>query len=284
MLSVSMLSAYEYCSRKLFLNYVLNIREPAKRSTSLGTIRHETYDGINKTEEELVKSIKSWLKKEEILDLYKKRYREILASVIRANKDLLKEINLNLGDVFKQVWPLILEESETRASALYEFIQMNNIYGEELWEKLTPKIKSEVKIVSESLNLIGYIDQLEVYKTGIVPVELKTGSCPKEGVWPGHKLQIAAYAMLAEEAFKQEVKEGFIFYLDKKEKRHIAMNPFLKEEIKDLIKKIGLLLDSFDLPEKVTNLNKCQSCGLKDICQNEQLLKDKLEETKKQKS
>ena len=49
--------------------------------------------------------------------------------------------------VFKQVWPLILEESETRASALYEFIQMHNIYGEELWEKLTPKIKSELNRV-----------------------------------------------------------------------------------------------------------------------------------------
>jgi CRISPR-associated protein Cas4 len=283
MLSVSMLSSYEYCKRKLFLNYVLKFFEPVKKSTSLGTIRHETYDGINKAEESLVKSIKQRLKKEEILDIYKQKYSEILREVIRKNKRNLEELKIDLGEVFKNVWPLILEESETRASYLFEFIQMNNVYGEELWEKLTPKIHSEVRIESEKLNLKGIIDQLEIYKAGIVPVELKTGSMPNEGVWPGHRLQIAAYALLAQEHFKQEVKEGFVLYLDQKERRHIAMNPFMIEEIKDLIKKIDNLLSSKQLPEIVSNTNKCNQCGLRDICNNEQLLKDKLEELKNRK-
>jgi len=276
MLSVSMLCSYDYCKRKLFLNYVLGIREPFKKATSLGTIRHETYDGINKVEEELVKSIKHRLTKEEIIDLHKKKYREILADVIKNNKKPLEELDLNLGEVFKQVWPLILEESETRASNLYEFIQMNNIYGEELWEKLTPKTQSEIRIESENLNLKGIIDQLEIYPAGIVPIDLKTGKMPKEGVWPSHKIQIAAYAMLAEEHFNQKIKEGFIHYLDHKEKRHIAMNPFLKQEIKDLIKKVESILNSKKLPEIVSNLNKCTNCGIKDICNNEKELKSKL--------
>jgi CRISPR-associated protein Cas1 len=138
-----------------------------------------------------------------------------------------------------------------------------------------------VRIESEKLNLKGIIDQLEVYKQGIVPVELKTGSMPNEGVWPGHRLQIAAYALLAQEHFNQEVKEGFVLYLDHKERRHIAINPFTIEEIKDLIKKIELLLHTKKLPETVSNTNKCRQCGLKDVCQNEQLLKDKLDEIKK---
>jgi CRISPR-associated protein Cas4 len=276
-----MLSGYEYCKRKLFLNYVLKFFEPVKKSTSLGTIRHETYDGINKAEEEIVKSIKHFIKREEISDLYKQKYREILAKVIRKNKKDLEELKLNLGEVFKQVWPLILDESETRSKTIFEFIQMNKLYGEELWQRLTPKIHSEVRIESEKLNLKGIIDQLEVYKQGIVPVELKTGSMPNEGVWPGHRLQIAAYALLAQEHFNQEVKEGFVLYLDHKERRHIAINPFTIEEIKDLIKKIELLLHTKKLPETVSNTNKCRQCGLKDVCQNEQLLKDKLDEIKK---
>ena len=276
MLSVSMLCSYDYCKRKLFLNYVLGIREPYKKATSLGTIRHETYDGINKVEEELVKSIKHRMSKDEIIDMYKRKYREILANVIKNNKEPLEELELNLGKVFKQVWPLILEESGTRASTLYEFIQMNNIYGEELWEKLTPKIQSEIRIESGNLNLKGIIDQLEIYPAGIVPIDLKTGKMPNEGVWPSHKIQVAAYAMLAEEHFNQEIKEGFVHYLDHKEKRHIAMNPFLKQEIKDLIKKVESILNSKKLPEIVSNLNKCANCGLKDICGNEKELKDKL--------
>lgn len=276
MLSVSMLCSYEYCKRKLFLNYVLGVWEPVKKATSLGTIRHETYDGINKIEETLVKSIKQRLKREEILDLYKQKYREILADIIRKNKKDLEELKLNLGEVFKNVWPLILEESETRGNYLFDFIQMNNVYGEELWEKLSPKIKSELRIESEKLNLKGIIDQLEVYKNGIVPVELKTGSCPNEGVWPGHKIQIAAYALLAQEHFNQNVKEGFVLYLDHKERRHISINPFLIDEIKDLVIKVDKLLKSKDLPELASNNNKCRSCGIKDICCNESLIKDKL--------
>jgi len=276
MLSVSMLTSYEYCKRKLFLNYVLGIREPYKKSTSLGTIRHETYDGINKAEEELVKSIKYRMAKDEILDIYKQKYRQILANVIKNNKQALEELKLNLGDVFKQVWPLILEESETRVNALFEFIQMNNIYGDELWEKLTPKIQSEIRIESAKLNLKGIIDQLEVYKAGVVPIEIKTGKCPNQGVWPGHKIQIAAYAMLAQEHFNQKIKEGFIHYLDHKERRHIAINAFLVDEIKDKIKKVENLLKEKKLPEITANLNKCTNCGLKDTCNNEKLLEEQL--------
>ena len=46
---------------------------------------------------------------------------------------------------------------------------------------------------------------MEIYENGYVPIELKTGKMPKEGVWPGHKVQIAAYSMLIEEKFKTEV-------------------------------------------------------------------------------
>jgi CRISPR-associated protein Cas4 len=277
-----MLSGYEYCKRKLFLNYALGFWEPVKKSTSLGTIRHATYDGINKAEESIVKSIKQRLAKEEINDLYKQKYSEILREVIRKNKKDLEELKLDLGEVFKNVWPLILEESELRSNSLFEFIQMNNIYGEELWERLTPKIRSELRIESETLNLKGIIDQLEVYKNGVVPIELKTGSCPKEGVWPGHRIQVAAYALLAQEYFKQQIKEGFVHYLDQKERRHIAINLFMLDEIKDLIAKVTKTLNSKVLPEIVSNTNKCNQCGLKDICQNEQLLKDKLDAIKKQ--
>jgi CRISPR-associated protein Cas4 len=276
MLSVSMLSSYEYCKRKLFLNYVLGIREPFKKSTSLGTIRHETYDGINKIEEELIRSIKSFIPKEDLLDVYRARYREILANVIRSNKKPLEELGLNLGEVFKQVWPLILEESETRVKSLFKFIQMHKIYGDELWNKLIPKIKSELRIESKELNLKGIIDQLEVYPSGIVPIELKTGSMPREGVWPGHKVQIAAYALLAEQHFDKEIKECFVHYLDQRERRHIPMNPFLRDEIKERIENVEILLNSRNIPEKVMNQNKCVSCGVKEQCYNEKLLEKQL--------
>jgi CRISPR-associated protein Cas4 len=280
MLSVSMLCSYDYCKRKLFLNYVLGFREPYKKSTSLGTIRHETYDQINKIEGSLVKSIISLKSKEELMNLYKTKYREILTNVIKNNKKQLEELNIKLNDVFKDVWPLILEESEIRAENIYQFILKNNVLGEELWAKIIPKIKSEIRIESKDLHLKGIIDQLDIYPDAVIPIDLKTGSMPKEGVWPSHKIQIAAYAMLAEAKFNKEIKEGFIHYLDQKEKRRISINIFLKDEIKELVKKVENILKNKELPPVVENINKCTNCGLKDVCGNENELKKTIDSIK----
>ena len=56
-ISVSMLSSYLYCPRKLFLQQVLAVEEPPKESLVLGSLRHEIYDFINQSEEKIVTSI-----------------------------------------------------------------------------------------------------------------------------------------------------------------------------------------------------------------------------------
>jgi len=50
-----------------------------------------------------------------------------------------------------------------------------------------PILISEQRIGSDKLQLKGIVDRIEVYENGYVPVELKTGKIPKEGVWPGHR-------------------------------------------------------------------------------------------------
>ena len=53
-ISVSMLSTYLYCPRMLFLQKVLAVEEPPKESIVLGSLRHEIYDFINKSEQKIV--------------------------------------------------------------------------------------------------------------------------------------------------------------------------------------------------------------------------------------
>lgn len=280
MLSVTHLSSYLYCQRKLYLQQVLGLYEPPKEALVKGSIRHKTYENINLAEEELVKSIKKGMTLKDLKGKYHQKYRGILLQVIKQNKEDLKQFNLLPQDLFKNVWPLILSESETRATAVYNFILKHNIFGQELWEKLTPKIESELRIESEKLGLKGVIDQIEIYKRRFVPVELKTGKSPREGVWPGHKIQLIAYALLMEEKFNIGIKEGFVNYLDTKEKRHIALNPFMRMEVKELIKKVNSLLDSDKIPDFEKNQNKCFNCGLKEDCYNEKKLNQLLEEIK----
>lgn len=269
-ISVSMLSAYLFCSRKLFLQQVLALKEPPKESTILGSLRHEIYDFINRSEEKIVTTIKEKIQYNELITTYKSFYSKALREKIIKNKSRIKEVNLDIVDVFKKTWPLILDEAEIRAKNIFDFIQKYNVYGHDLWEKLTPKIISEIWVDSDKLQLKGIIDKVEIYENGYVPIELKTGKMPKEGVWPGHKVQIAAYSMLIEEKFKTEVKEGFVNYLDAKQTRHIAINPFMRQEILDLVKEVQEMLKSQDLPNYCENKNKCVNCGLRETCYNKE--------------
>jgi CRISPR/Cas system-associated exonuclease Cas4 (RecB family) len=82
--------------------------------------------------------------------------------------------------------------------------------------------------------------------------------------------------LMLEEAFNQPVKEGFIRYLDLKDNRKIVMNPFLKIEILELRDKVIDLLNSSSPPPTSKSQNKCNACGLKDACYNEQLVDEKV--------
>ena len=93
---------------------------------------------------------------------------------------------------------------------------------------------------------------------------------PQDGVWPSHRIQIAAYSLLLQEKFNKQIKEGFVVYLDSKEKRHIAINPYMQEEVKQLVNEVIALLESKELPDFCDNENKCRKCGLKEKCYNKE--------------
>lgn len=280
-ISVTILSSYLYCKRKLFLEKVLGITEPIKEVMVKGSIRHETYDRINKIEESIVKSFKEKTKFKEMHEKYIHSYAGLLREVIKKNKKKLALFNLDELKVFKNMFPRFVMEGESRALNIYNFMNKYNVYGEDLWQRLTPKIKSEYKIKSNSLLLSGIIDQIEEYPEGIVPIELKTGSIPKEGVWPGHMIQIGAYALLLEEEFGKEIKEGFVHYLDNNERRQVVINPFLKEEVVGLRTKVIELLNSKEIPDICNNEKKCAVCGIKKDCFDEKLLNKKIKKIKK---
>lgn len=268
-ISVSMLSTYLYCPRLLFLQKVLEVEEVPKEAVVLGSIRHESFDSINKKEENLVVSLKKPTDLDYLSQLYKQAHSKLLREVIIKNKSRLKEVDVKLIEAFKKNWPNLQEEAETRAKNIFSFIEKHNIYGKELWEKLSPKIQSEFRIESDELQLKGIIDQVYVYEDNYIPIELKTGKSPKDGVWPGHRIQIGAYALMLEEKFKIPIKEGIVRYLDSKEKRQIVINPFLKEEIKNIVREVQELIENRNLPDYCHNENKCKVCSLNGVCYND---------------
>lgn len=275
MISVSLLSAYEYCARKLFLEQVLKLVVIPRDVVVKGSIRHEVHDKISKAEEGFVKSIKKEVSYKEVLDGYKKSHSDILEQSIIKNKSKLAELKISLSEFFKNTWPLVLNESKDRAVNVHAFIKKYKVFGDELWKELSPKIETEYYVESNDLMLKGVVDKLEIYDNKlvreVVPYELKTGKAPREGVWPGHKLQTGAYVLLLEKN-KMFVREAFVKYLDINEARQIMMNPFLEKNVLETRDNVLELFKGKEIPVICDNKNKCTSCPLKDKCYDEKFI------------
>ena len=279
MMSVSLLSSYEYCARKLFLEKVLKLEVIPREAVVKGSIRHQVHDRISKVEEDFVKKIKTEVSYKKLLEDYKKVHSDILRESIIKNKSKLGELKIPLTDFFRDTWPLVLNESKDRAFNVHDFIKKHKVFGDELWKELSPKIETEYYIKSEGLMLKGVIDKLEIYENKlvreVVPYELKTGSAPKEGVWPGHKLQTGAYIMLLEKN-KMFVREAFVTYLDVNEARPIMMNPFLEKKVFETRDAVLELFKGKETPAFCDNKNKCKACPLKEQCYDEKFINKRM--------
>lgn len=275
MIAVTSLSSYTYCARKLFIEKVLKIRpEIPKEALVKGTIRHKAYEEMHHAEEKILKLIDR-KEKNFIYETFKINFLKAFKKTIIKHKDDLRSIHIPLTDFYNVAKRLIENEAEFRAGKTYDFIEHTGFLGKDLWENIMPKKKSEYRIASSNLGLRGVIDELEIHEDFFVPVEFKTGKTPDEGVWPGHKIQAGAYAMLLEDKFNVPVKKAVVRYLDSNKSREILINPFVKEEVKELLMKVEKLMKSCKIPDFAENKNKCKSCNLKEACYDNEAIKIK---------
>lgn len=282
MLSVSMLSGYLYCPRKIYLNYTLKLKEPPKAVMVLGTIRHKVFEGINNIEDEIVSSIKEGVSYEDLFSAYKMRYLSILKSTIAESREALDDFGITPSEAFEKMKDSVIEEAGQRALNVDAFIRNNQVFGRELWEKLTPKILSEFTVSSDRLGIRGIVDRIEMFDDFMIPIELKTGKSPDDGAWPSHTLQIAAYmAMLSGK--QRRVGIGRIIYLDSSKTVEIRNNPFVIEEVKKAVERTKKVLFSKTPPGFCSNENKCNACGLKEQCHDPEFIKNRLSEVFKTK-
>jgi len=114
-------------------------------------------------------------------------------------------------------------------------------------------------------NLCGKIDVLRKVKNGYIIQEEKTKDPPEgKGVWKDAKLQVDAYAFLAEGNNFSPVISGIIIYNDLKP-RKVKPNPRNAENI---LNEVMWLLDFKDvLPKENDNKNTCKKCSYYALCQ-----------------
>jgi CRISPR-associated protein Cas4 len=268
MISVSDLSSYEYCKRKLFLNKNLGLMEIPRASTIKGKLVHELYRRITESEKDIVLKIKN-ADKQHLIDTHKEEFNRILKKLIEEKRDLLEKNNLNSEEISEHLEKVLKYEIDLRAENLLENIEIHKVFGEALWNVLSPKILSEQNISSPELGLRGRVDTIKEYDAELIPVEMKTGTAPKEGIWPGHRIQLSAYMNILQDIREKTVKKGIVFYIDSNSRREVSMNPFLKDELRRKVHNVTVMLNG-KLPGFTENKNKCRACSLKDVCYDEE--------------
>lgn len=127
----------------------------------------------------------------------------------------------------------------------------------------------DVGLRSEQLGLRGRLD-LAIAVPGrdqpgaeAVVVEYKDSE-KKPG--PHFKLQIAAYALLLEEAWGLPVKVGYCYLIPLRRVERVAITPALRRQVRETVAEIQALIAGERFPSPPTSRSPCVACEFRRFC------------------
>ena len=126
------------------------------------------------------------------------------------------------------------------------------------------KLEHNVSLKSSKLSIHGICDAVLISEREIAVLEFKLRSSVK--VQKGHIYQLAAYALMAEEAYNKPCNNLFVLYGDKGKTHQVKCDSVLKQ---DLIKKIAEIKASFKkpvLPASPATEKQCGQCEYLNFC------------------
>ena len=131
-------------------------------------------------------------------------------------------------------------------------------YGIESGERLF-----DLWLHSDALALSGRADLLIVTPDAVWPVEFKETS---GGVTRNHRLQLVAYAMMAEEQCGRPAPWGFVCHIpDGRMWRVSTLGPW-RQEVLDVLGRIRDMIDGERFPDPPRERGKCVDCEFRHFC------------------
>jgi CRISPR-associated exonuclease Cas4 len=120
-----------------------------------------------------------------------------------------------------------------------------------------------VALRSAELGLTGKLDLLIVTDTACFPVEFKD---TEGGVRRNHRVQVAAYAMLAEATFKKPAPEGFVYLVPTDDVVRVALTAEDRAQVHNSLSAIRRMIASEALPEPTSLRTRCAACEYQNYC------------------
>jgi CRISPR-associated exonuclease Cas4 len=145
------------------------------------------------------------------------------------------------------------------------------IHEEEPIAHLVPLLKvkqilRKVELTSKQLKLTGKIDYILITKFNeYLPVDMKWADPHYQTAQKHHKMQLVAYSLLIEEAYKTTVKRAIIYYTRARKTIIIPITYTLKNQAKEIIKNIYQIIQTNKEPI-VPYTPKCKNCNYLKYC------------------
>lgn len=116
---------------------------------------------------------------------------------------------------------------------------------------------------SERLGLSGKLDLLVLTADACYPVDFKdTEGGPRRN----HRLQLAAYALLAEEAFARPAPDGFVYLVPEKRVVALGLTESDRDEVRHALAALGRMIEREELPPATAVRARCQACEFRNYC------------------
>ena len=120
-------------------------------------------------------------------------------------------------------------------------------------------------LTSSVYPILGIADGIFIMEDGeIIPLELKAQD--NFVASRGHILQLTGYAILLEEKFQREVKQGFILYGKKGKSLRVEFTEERKKKVIEIAQKIISSFETGLLPDSPATSAQCGQCEFLNFC------------------
>lgn len=133
-----------------------------------------------------------------------------------------------------------------------------------------------LELQSQTLGIYGKVDALKRRDGSYVAYEHKRGRCRRGEdntplTWPSDRIQVAAYAMMLEEALCSPMPEARVHYHADNVTVRVPIDDAVRQQVRAAIDQARTLRKSLERPPITDNENICRRCSLAPVCLPEEV-------------
>lgn len=125
------------------------------------------------------------------------------------------------------------------------------------------RVLSDVYVRSKKLGCHGIADMMLETTNSLYLVEFKISELKPV---KGHILQVAAYAIAAEEQFHKPVSGVYILYGDRGKTFDVELSAALRRQVETTVTRVNSLLNGASMPDSPASAEQCGQCEYLNFC------------------